>query len=149
MRYQAEELDLVVPTAVVQLPPMTQAEAHAAERSVLGLWTGEQIMAFYRVWLDQHGMPSSQALTRSDDEQRVRVAGLCVIHQAPPTAKGFHFLTLEDEEGMINVIVSPGLVVRDGKHLHSGRMLMVDGVVQHESGVTNLVAQRVAPLAVG
>ena len=82
-----------------------------------------------------------------DDGQRIKIAGLCIVHQAPPTAKGFHFVCLEDEWGMVNVIVSPGLVVRDGKHLHSGRVLLVEGVVQHEGDVINLVAQRVAPLA--
>ena len=50
---------------------------------------------------------------------------------------------------MINVIVSPGVVVRDGRHLHSGRVLLVEGTVQREADVVNLIAQRVAPLAVG
>jgi DNA polymerase III alpha subunit len=68
---------------------------------------------------------------------RVRVAGLCVVHQAPPTAKGFHFLTLEDEWGMINVIVSPRLVVHDGQHLHGGLVLMVEGMAQREAEVIN------------
>jgi len=106
-------------------------------------------MMFYRAWLDGEGIHSSATLEVCDDGQRVRLAGLCVVHQAPPTAKGFHFLTLEDEWGMVNVIVSPGLVVRDGRHLHGGRVLLVEGVVQRESDVVNLIAQRVAPLAVG
>jgi error-prone DNA polymerase len=70
------------------------------------------------------------------------------MHQAPPTAKGFHFVTLDDEWGMINVIVSPGLVVRSGRHLHGGRVLIVEGTLQREPGVINLFAQRVAPVAV-
>jgi hypothetical protein len=48
---------------------------------------------------------------------------------------------------MTNVIVSPGLVVRDGKHLHSGRVLLVEGTAQREMDVINIIAQRVAPLA--
>jgi hypothetical protein len=50
---------------------------------------------------------------------------------------------------MINVIVSPGVVMRDGRHLHGGRMLLVEGNIQHEANVVNIIAQRVAPLAVG
>ena len=62
--------------------------------------------------------------------------------------QGFHFLTLEDEWGMINVIVSPGLAVRDGTHLRGDRVLLVEGVVRREADVINVVAQRVGPLAV-
>ena len=48
----------------------------------------------------------------------------------------------------MNVIVSPGLAVRAGRHLHGGRVLIIEGVVQRESGVINLIAQRVGPLGV-
>jgi hypothetical protein len=47
------------------------------------------------------------------------------------------------------VIVSPGVVVRDGQHLHSGRVLLIEGTMQREADVMNIIAQRVAPLAVG
>jgi error-prone DNA polymerase len=105
-------------------------------------------MSFYRAWLDTAGVHNSATLEECDDGQRVKLAGLCIVHQAPPTAKGFHFLTLEDEYGLANSIVSPGLVVRDGRHLHSGRVLLLEGVVQREGDVVNLIAQRVAPLAI-
>ena len=87
-------------------------------------------------------------MLRCASEQQVHVAGLLVVHQAPLTAKGFHFATLEDEFGMINVIISPGLVVRDGKHLHGGRVLLVEGVAQREAEVINVIAQRVGPLGI-
>jgi hypothetical protein len=64
-----------------------------------------------------------------------------VVHQSPRTAKGFHFLTLDDEWGMINVIVSPGVVVRYGQHLHSTQVFLVEGSVQREGDVINLIAQ--------
>jgi error-prone DNA polymerase len=105
--------------------------------------------AFYRRWLDAQGIHTSATLERCDDGQRVKVAGHCVVHQAPPTAKGFHFLTLDDEWGMINVIVSPGVVVRYGRHLHSGRVLLVEGAVQRDGAVTNLLVQHVGPIALG
>ena len=63
-----------------------------------------------------------------------------IVHQLSPTTKGCHFLTIDDEWGMANLIVSPGLIVRDGKHLHSGRVLLVDGVVQREGNLINLIA---------
>jgi error-prone DNA polymerase len=115
---------------------------------VLGLSVGDHIMAFYRPWLDQLGAQTSLTLEICDDGQRVKVAGHCVVHQVPPTAKGFHFLTFDDEWGRINVIISPGVVLRDGRHLHSGRVLLVEGVVQREGEVINVMAQRVGPVAV-
>jgi len=132
----------------VQLPPESRAEAFAGEIDTLGLSPNEHVMTFYRAWLDTAGMYNSATLEGCDDGQRVRVAGLCVVHQAPPTAKGFHFLCLDDEYGMANIIVSPGLVMRDGRHLHSGRVLLVEGVVQREVEVINVIAQRIAPLAI-
>jgi error-prone DNA polymerase len=149
LRYQEDELDLPVPGSNVELPRLTRAEVHMAEVAVLRLSTGDHIMAFYREWLDQQGTCTSLTLETCDDGQRVKVAGHCVVHQAPPTAKGFHFLTLDDEWGMINIIISPGVVMRDGRHLHSGRLLLVEGSVQREANVVNIIAQRVAPLAVG
>jgi error-prone DNA polymerase len=149
LREQTDEFELPIPHTPVTLPLPTPAEVLASEVAVLGLSTGDHLMAIYRAWLDQHGLVTSATLEACDDGQRVKIAGLCIVHQAPPTAKGFHFACLDDEWGMINVIVSPGLVVRDGKHLHGGRVLLVEGVVQREGEVVNLIAQRIAPLTVG
>lgn len=149
LRYAADELDLPIPHADPHLSPQSRGEAFADEIATMGLSASEHVMTFYREWLDAQAILSSTTLEASDDEQRVRVAGLCVVHQAPPTAKGFHFATLEDEFGMINVIISPGLVMRDGKHLHGGRVLLVEGVAQREDAVINIIAQRVRPLGVG
>jgi len=149
LRYAADELDLPIPHSIPELPPQSRAEAFADEMATLGLSPSDHVMTFYRAWLDEQVIDNSMTLEACDDGQRVRVAGLCVVHQAPPTAKGFHFLTLEDEWGMINVIVSPGLVVRDGKHLHGGRVLLIEGVAQRETEVINIIAQRVGPLGIG
>ncbi|HEX5691983.1 MAG TPA: error-prone DNA polymerase, partial [Roseiflexaceae bacterium] len=149
LRYQEDELELPVPGPDVELPTMTRAEAYVGEVDVLGFSVDEHIMAFYRRWLDTRRMPNSATLEGCDDGQRVRVAGQCVVHQAPPTAKGFQFLTLDDEWGMINVIVSPGVAQRFGCTLHGSRILLVEGVVQREGEVINVIAQRVEPLVVG
>ena len=80
--------------------------------------------------------------------QHVRVVGTLAIHQAPPTAKGFHFLTLEDELGMINVIVQPRIAMRDRQAMRGG-MVQVEGTVQQEGDVVNVVASRVTALTKG
>jgi error-prone DNA polymerase len=69
-----------------------------------------------------------------------------VVHQAPPTAKGHHFITLEDEEGLIDVIVRPQVYSRYRGVLHKARLLLVEGTVQSRNGVTNLLAQRAAAI---
>ncbi|NLS79898.1 MAG: error-prone DNA polymerase, partial [Chloroflexi bacterium] len=106
------------------------------------LSTGEHVMALYRPWLRERGMLSSAELGACPVGRRARVAGLVVVHQAPPTAKGHQFLTLEDEWGLINVIVRPDVVERYARELRGGPILWAEGVVQRRDGVTNLVAER-------
>lgn len=62
----------------------------------------------------------------------MQVAGLLVMHQAPPTAKGFHFITLEDEYGMMNVIVHPKVYVRYRRVIRTTSLLLVQGEVERE-----------------
>jgi error-prone DNA polymerase len=91
LRYQADELDLPIPHTDPHLPPQSRAEIFADEMEVLGLSPSEHVMTFYRAWLNAEGLHSSTTLEGCDDGQLVKTAGLCVVHQAPPTAKGFHF----------------------------------------------------------
>jgi error-prone DNA polymerase len=146
LHYHQEELDLVFPDEDVALPPLSLAEAMAAEYGVLGLSTGDHVMTLYRPWLVRHGILSSHELETSADGGRVRAAGLVVMHQAPPTAKGHHFITLEDEEGLINVIVRPKIYTSYQHILHTAPLLIVEGMVQRRDRVVNLLALRVVPL---
>jgi error-prone DNA polymerase len=146
LRYHEQELDLVLPDDGVKLPPLSKAEAMTAEYDLLGVSTGDHVMTLYRPWLAQHGIMSSQELEAHAAGKWVRTAGLVVVHQAPPTAKGHHFITLEDEEGLIDVIVRPKVYTRYRSTLHTVSLLIVEGVVQQQDGVVNLLALRVAPL---
>jgi error-prone DNA polymerase len=146
LRYHEQELDLVLPDDGVKLPPLSKAEAMTAEYDLLGVSTGDHVMTLYRPWLAQHGIMSSQELEARAAGKWVRTAGLVVVHQAPPTAKGHHFITLEDEEGLIDVIVRPKVYTRYRSTLHTVSLLIVEGVVQRQDGVVNLLALRVAPL---
>jgi error-prone DNA polymerase len=147
LRYQEEELDLAFSDDGVELPPLSRAETLADEVEVLGLSTGEHVMALYRPWLAKHGILGSRELEASKDGQRVRVAGLVVVHQAPPTAKGHHFVTLEDEDNLINVVVRPAVYAQYRRTLHTVPLLIVEGIVQRNGGVTNLLALKIAVLA--
>lgn len=86
-----EELDFSFATDEVDLPEPSHAELMAMERSVLGLSTGEHVISFYRPWLTKQGILGSEVLAAQPNGARVRVAGLLVVRQAPPTAKGWSF----------------------------------------------------------
>ena len=72
----------------------------------------------------------------------MRVAGLVVVHQAPPTAKGFHFITLENSDGLIDLILRPAIYAQYRQVLRKALLL----VVEEQAGVTNLLVERVASL---
>jgi len=76
----------------------------------------------------------------------VRVAGMVITRQRPGTAKGFVFLTLEDETGISNVIIRPGLFDRQRMVAVRQPFLLVDGVLQHQDGVLSVRAERLEAL---
>jgi error-prone DNA polymerase len=128
----------------VTLPPLSPGEAMMVEQTVLGLSPGDHLMTLYRTELRKHHILGSQEVTAVPDGEWVQVAGLLVVHQSPPTAKGFHFLTLEDEAGMMNVIVSPQVYGRYRHIIRSERLLLIKGQIQQQDEVTNLLAESVA-----
>jgi error-prone DNA polymerase len=146
LHYQEEELDLVHSTDTVELPPLSEAEALMTEYELLGLSTGDHVMALHRPWLEQRRILGSWELKTQPSGKRVRVAGLVVVHQAPPTAKNFHFVTIEDERGLLDVVIKPLVYANYRRILHTARLLVVEGTVQQENGVVNLLAERIVPL---
>jgi error-prone DNA polymerase len=79
----------------------------------------------------------------------VRVAGMVITRQRPGTAKGFVFLTLEDETGISNVIVRPDLFDRQRMTVVRQPFLIVDGVLQHQDGVISVRAERIEGMTGG
>jgi error-prone DNA polymerase len=139
---QEGELDLIFPGETATLPALSPAEAMLGEQDVLGLSTGDHVMTFFRKWLEAKHILDSEGLLGVGNGRRVLVAGLVVVHQSPPTAKGHHFITLEDESGMINVIIRPQVYARYRRTWRDNRLLIVEGDVQQEGGVTSLLARR-------
>lgn len=144
--YQENELDLVIHPDNIVLPALSAAEAMLAEQTVLGLSPGDHIMSFYRTKLSQLRILGSKDLPLAPNGQWVKAAGLLVVHQSPPTAKGFHFLTLEDEDGMINIVVNPQIYGRYHRTIRTERLLLVEGQLQQQENVTNLLAQIITHL---
>ena len=133
-------LGLVFPDDGVNLTPLSEMEVMLLELKVMGLSTGKHIMSYYRQWMKKHGIVGSRELKRVRDGQKVQMAGEVVMHQAPPTAKGFHFITLMDAEfEMMNVIVRPRVYQQFKSILRHAPLQVISGMVQREENVTNIL----------
>jgi len=140
-------LDLPINPYAPDLPTFSRAETLRAEYLVLGLSTRDHPMALYRADLTARGILGSRAVNEAKHGAQVQVAGWVIVHQAPPTAKGHHFLTLEDEDGMLNVLLRPSVYAAYRSVLHGTALLIFDGTLQRSQGVVNVLAHRVMPLS--
>jgi error-prone DNA polymerase len=131
------------PSEECPLRPMTESERLVADYAGTGLTVGRHPMALRRDELAMRGVLRAIDLHAGRNGRRVRVAGMVITRQRPGTAKGFVFLTLEDETGIANVIVRPDLFARDRLVIVDERFLLVDGVLQHQDGVVSVRAEAV------
>jgi error-prone DNA polymerase len=129
------------------LVEMTTEERLVADYAGTGVTVGPHPMALRRATLAAAGVTRAIDLARNTDGDRVRVAGSVIVRQRPGTAKGFVFLSLEDETGIANVIVTPGLFARARWALVAEPFLLVEGILQMQDGVVSVRAQRVQALA--
>jgi error-prone DNA polymerase len=125
------------------LKPMTESERLVADFEGMGLSVGRHPMALRRDELAMRGILRAIDLRAERQGRRVRVAGMVITRQRPGTAKGFVFLTLEDETGIANIIVRPDLFARDRLTIVEEPFLVVDGVLQNQDGVTSVRAEQV------
>jgi len=128
------------------LKPMAESERIVADYAGTGLTIGRHPMALRRDELATRGVSRAIDLRTARHGRRVRVAGMVITRQRPGTAKGFVFLTLEDETGVANIIVRPDLFLRDRLVITDEPFLLVDGVLQNQDGVTSVRAERIARL---
>jgi error-prone DNA polymerase len=142
----ADTLDLHFIPEPVRLPPLTRAERMEAEYLMLGLTTGDHVLTLYRDWLRAQGVLSSEEAQHQPQGKLVKLAGQVVVHQAPPTAKGHHFLTLEDEDGMVQAIFRPQVYEANREAVHDSPLLIIEGSVQRKDGVVNVMAVRVVAM---
>jgi error-prone DNA polymerase len=128
------------------LPPMTPMERLVADYAGTGLTIGPHPMAMRRLELATRGVLRAIDLPHSRHGRRIRVAGTVITRQRPGTAKGFVFLTLEDETGIANIIIRPDLYASERMTILEEPFLLVDGVLQLQEGVTSVRAERVQGL---
>jgi error-prone DNA polymerase len=129
------------------LPAMSLLERVRADYDGTGLTIGPHPMALARRALATRGVLRAIDLPRGRAGRRVRTAGAVITRQRPGTAKGFVFLSLEDETGIANVIVTPDVFAAFRRTIVDAPYLLVEGTLQNQSGAVSVKADRVEALS--
>mgnify|MGYP001267545811 CR=1 FL=1 len=130
----------------VALPLPSVGENLMADYALVGTTMGPHPLRLLRSQLTARGCRSSKQLKQMNDNSHVKVAGLVTGRQRPGTASGVTFVTLEDEHGMINVVVWRTLAERQRKELVHSQLLQVQGKLEHKEGVRHLIAGKLTDL---
>jgi error-prone DNA polymerase len=137
---------VAIPHAPLQ--QMTSEERLIADFRGTGITAGPHPMAFHRPQLKKHGVRSAVELRALPNGSHVRIAGGVIARQRPGTANGFVFLSLEDETGIANAVITPQLF----EHYHvivvHQQFLLIDGELQNLEGVVSVKAARIRPLRI-
>ncbi|MBS1806105.1 MAG: error-prone DNA polymerase [Acidobacteria bacterium] len=134
------------PSDKLPLRKMTTDERLTADYSGTGLTCGPHPIAYHRPQLRAKGFRSAGELAQSENNAWVRIAGCVIARQRPGTAKGFVFLSMEDETGIANIIITPDLFERDRVVITRTRFLDIEGTLQLNRGVIHVKARRIRPI---
>ncbi len=132
-----------IPHSDCPLPDMTPEERVISDYRGTGVTVGPHPMALYRRQLDTLGVCPAGKLFNLPHGKRVRIAGSVITRQRPGTAKGFFFVTLEDETGVSNAIIRPQMFERQRSLLVSAPSLLIEGKLQSVDGVVSVKAEKV------
>jgi error-prone DNA polymerase len=134
------------PDAGAPLPEQDALETTLADYRTTGLTPGPHVMAHLRERLRRRGVLRTAEVRRARSGRRVRTAGHVIVRQRPGSAKGFCFLTLEDETGTANGVLTPDVFQRLRVPLHASALLVIEGPVQNVEGVVHVRVERLWPL---
>jgi error-prone DNA polymerase len=143
--HQGELFSNVPDKLTSPLTPMQPVERLAADFSAMRLTTGPHPMAYLRASLP-NDIWRSKDLSLGENGTRLRIAGLAICRQRPGTAKGFVFISLEDETGISNAIVSPQIFEKNRLVITQETFLLIDGILQLHSGVIHVRAEQIERL---
>jgi error-prone DNA polymerase len=124
------------------LPEMSPEEETVADYRAMQMTTGPHLMEHWRAQLSARGILSAAELLKVPDGRRVQTAGSVIVRQRPGTAKGFVFLTLEDESGLCQAIVRPDLFREQRAVIVGSGSLVVEGKLQKQDGSLSVRAER-------
>jgi len=129
------------------LQQMNTEERLVADYAGTGLTVGRHPMQYRRAELRRNNILSAEELRIRNDGDFVRVAGCVIARQRPGTAKGFIFISMEDETGIANIIVTPNLYDRDRLVVTRCKFLLVEGQLQNQDSVIHVKATRLTALS--
>ena len=132
-------------SSFLPLDPMNSEERLVADFHGTGLTVGNHPMAQHRAQLNRIGVSPASRLASLSDSSFVRVAGAVIVRQRPGTAKGFVFLSLEDETGIANIIITPQHFEKDHSTIVHNSFLIVEGTLQNQDGVISVRAGNIKP----
>jgi error-prone DNA polymerase len=130
------------------LKPMTSEARLVSDFRNTGMTVGPHPMSYHRADLRRRGILSARDLQRVPDGTAVRVAGAVIARQRPGTAKGFVFLSLEDETGIANAIITPQIFQENHIVVVNQQFLLIEGRLQNQDNVISVKAERVRPLGI-
>ncbi len=145
LRQNSEWLQEEVRTLPLQR--MTTEERLVADYAGTGLTVGKHPMYYRRPELRRNNILSAQELRSRRDGEFVRTAGCVIARQRPGTAKGFIFISMEDETGIANVIVTPDTYDRNRLVVTRSKFLLVEGPLQNQDNVIHVKAMRLTALS--
>jgi error-prone DNA polymerase len=128
------------------LRQMDTEERLVADYAGTGLTVDKHPMYRRRSEMQRQGVLTAEELRRHKDGEFVKAAGCVIARQRPGTAKGFIFISMEDETGIANVIVTPDLYNQDRLVVTRSKFLAVEGILQNQDGVIHIKAARLEPL---
>jgi error-prone DNA polymerase len=135
------------PATPTPVPEMTPLEQTLADYRIAGMTTGPQILAHLRAGLAERGLLTAATLREAPNGRYVRTAGHVIVRQRPGSARGLCFLTLEDETGTSNAVLTPNQFRRFRIPLHTSSLLEVAGPVQNVDGVVHVRVRELRPLS--
>jgi error-prone DNA polymerase len=136
-------------SGALPLRQMKVEERLVADYAVTDLTIDKHPMYYRRIELHRQGIRSAVELRNYRDGEFVRTAGCVIARQRPGTAKGFIFISMEDETGIANIIVSPDLYERNRLVITRSKFLIVDGTLQNKDNVMHVRAVQLMALADG
>ena len=135
------------PSEAFPLAQMNVEERLIADYAGTGLTVGRHPMFYRRAELRARNILSAEELRKRRHGEFVRTAGCIIARQRPGTAKGFIFISMEDETGIANVIVTPNLYEQDRLVVTRSKFLLVEGLVQNQDSVIHVKATRLTALS--
>jgi error-prone DNA polymerase len=130
----------------VFLPLPTSAEDVHADYAMTGLTLGRHPLSFLRAKLRARRFKRSSELRDLKHGTRVAFAGLVTMRQRPQTASGVTFITLEDEDGLVNAVIWQHVAERQRREFLESKLMAIEGRMEHADGVQHLIATRLENL---